>query len=86
VKHFHHYVYGSHFTIRTDHGALNWLRNFKNPEGQLARWLEVYFLTNLLKEEFVQSHLYNFPLLHLFVRNAYRYYKVIVIDRLHLNV
>jgi hypothetical protein len=41
VKHFHHYVYGSHFTIRTDHGALNWLRNFKNPEGQLVRWLEV---------------------------------------------
>lgn len=41
VKHFHHYLYGTHFTVRTDHGALNWLKNFKNPEGQLARWLEV---------------------------------------------
>ena len=28
------------FTLRTDHGSLTWLRNFKEPEGQLARWLE----------------------------------------------
>ncbi|CAC5393395.1 unnamed protein product [Mytilus coruscus] len=41
VKHFHHYLYGVKFTVRTDHGALNWLKNFKNPEGQLARWLEI---------------------------------------------
>ena len=25
---------------RSDHGSLAWLTNFKNPEGQLARWLE----------------------------------------------
>lgn len=25
---------------RTDHGALRWLHNFKEPEGQVARWLE----------------------------------------------
>ena len=31
---------GRPFTIRTDHGALTWLQNFKSPEGQLARWLE----------------------------------------------
>lgn len=41
VKHFHHYLYGAEFLVRTDHGALNWIRRFKNPEGQLARWLEV---------------------------------------------
>ena len=41
VKHFHHYLYGSEFLVRTDHGALNWLLRFKNPEGQMARWLEV---------------------------------------------
>ena len=26
--------------MRTDHGALTWLQQFRNPEGQLARWLE----------------------------------------------
>ncbi|CAG2215490.1 Transposon Ty3-G Gag-Pol polyprotein,Transposon Ty3-I Gag-Pol polyprotein [Mytilus edulis] len=40
IKHFHHYVYGTSFLVRTDHGALRWLLNFKNPEGQTARWLE----------------------------------------------
>ena len=41
VKHFHHYLFGRKFLIRTDHGALAWLLRFKNPEGQVARWLEV---------------------------------------------
>ncbi|CAG2220580.1 unnamed protein product [Mytilus edulis] len=41
IKNFHHYLYGRHFLVRTDHGALRWLMNFKNPEGQMARWLEV---------------------------------------------
>lgn len=27
--------------MRSDHGALRWLLNFKNPEGQMARWIEV---------------------------------------------
>ena len=39
TRHFHHYLYGSHFVIRTDHAALKWLRTIKDPEGQLARWL-----------------------------------------------
>ena len=26
--------------MRTDHGSLLWLRRFKEPEDQLARWLE----------------------------------------------
>ncbi|CAC5417859.1 unnamed protein product [Mytilus coruscus] len=41
IKHFHHYLYGVHFCVRTDHGALTWVTNFKNPEGQFARWLEI---------------------------------------------
>lgn len=41
LKHFRHYLYGQEVTVRTDHGALTWLMQFKNPEGQLARWLEV---------------------------------------------
>ena len=40
VKHFHHYIYGVETVVRTDHGALTWLLNFKNIEGQMARWLE----------------------------------------------
>ena len=40
VKQFHCYLYGRHFEIRTDHAALTWLLNFRNPEGQVARWLE----------------------------------------------
>ena len=41
VKHFHHYLMGKKFLVRTDHGALRWLMNCKNPEAQVARWLEV---------------------------------------------
>ena len=41
VKYFRYYLYGKKFTIRTDHSSLKWLLNFKNPEGQLARWTEV---------------------------------------------
>ena len=33
VKHFRYYLYGQHFTIRTDHGTLKWLHRFKEPEG-----------------------------------------------------
>ena len=41
VKHFHHYLYREKFVVGTDHGSLAWLIRFKNPEGQLARWLEI---------------------------------------------
>ncbi|KAJ3641514.1 hypothetical protein Zmor_028019 [Zophobas morio] len=40
VNHFHKYLYGQEFLIRTDHAALSWLLRIKNPEGQVARWLE----------------------------------------------
>ena len=41
VRHFHNYLYGRKFLVRTDHGALRWLVGFKDLEGQLARWLEI---------------------------------------------
>ena len=41
IKHFRHYLYGKQFLLRTDHGSLRWIMNFKNPEGQVARWLEI---------------------------------------------
>ena len=40
VHHFRQYLLGREFTLRTDHGSLVRIRNFKEPEGQLARWLE----------------------------------------------
>ena len=40
VKQYCSYSVGQRFILRTDHGALTWLCNFRDPEGQLARWLE----------------------------------------------
>ncbi|KHJ39933.1 hypothetical protein D918_10020 [Trichuris suis] len=41
VQHFRPYLYGKKFVVRTDHNSLRWLRSFKEPEGQIARWLEL---------------------------------------------
>ena len=40
TNHFLQYLLGRQFLLRTDHHSLTWLTYFKNPEGQLARWLE----------------------------------------------
>ncbi|GFW27971.1 retrovirus-related Pol polyprotein from transposon 412 [Trichonephila clavipes] len=40
VEHFHPYLYGRRFLLRTDHASLTWLLNYKNPEGQIARWIQ----------------------------------------------
>ena len=40
TQHFRQYLLGREFTLRTDHGSLVWIQNFKEPEGQVARWLE----------------------------------------------
>lgn len=51
TNHFRPYLLGKQFVLRTDHGSLVWLQNFKEPEGQLARWLE-----KLQQYDFVISH------------------------------
>ena len=40
MNHFRHYLLGKKFLLRTDHGSLRWIFEFKNPRGQVARWLE----------------------------------------------
>ena len=40
TRHFKHYLLGRKFKIVTDHCALQWLHNFKDPDGLTARWLE----------------------------------------------
>ncbi|GFU98817.1 hypothetical protein TNCV_2308411 [Trichonephila clavipes] len=40
VEHFHPYLYGRRFLLRTDHASLTRLLNFKNSEGQITRWIQ----------------------------------------------
>jgi len=40
INHFRSYLLGRKFTLRRDHSSLTWLQTLKEPEGQLARWLE----------------------------------------------
>ena len=51
IRQFRSYLLGNKFTLRTDHGSLRWLWNFKHPEGQLARWLE-----KLQEYDFIIEH------------------------------
>ena len=41
VRYFRPYLFGKAFIARTDHRSLNWLKSFREPEGQLARWLQI---------------------------------------------
>ena len=40
LQQFRPYLLGRPFLIRINHGSITWLSNFKEPEGQLVRWLE----------------------------------------------
>ncbi|XP_033728208.1 uncharacterized protein LOC117317503 [Pecten maximus] len=41
LRQFRHYLFGMKFLLRTDHAPLIWIKNSKDPEGMLARWLSV---------------------------------------------
>ena len=38
VKKYRHFIYGSPFTVYTDHNPLQFLMKIKNPNGRLTRW------------------------------------------------
>lgn len=38
MQHFHHYLHGREFTLRTDNLVLEWMRR-KNPPAMMARWI-----------------------------------------------
>ena len=38
IKHFRHFLYGTHFKVVTDHSSLQWLIKMKDPEKKLSRW------------------------------------------------
>lgn len=40
MKYFKHYLLGKKIILRTDHGSLTWLHRFKEPDGQICRWLQ----------------------------------------------
>ncbi len=39
IELFRYYLTGRHFTVVTDHASLTRLRNFREPEGMVARWI-----------------------------------------------
>lgn len=40
VEHFHHYLNGRKFLPQTDHVSLTLFFNLKNPQEQIARWIQ----------------------------------------------
>ncbi|KRX53322.1 Gypsy retrotransposon integrase-like protein 1 [Trichinella sp. T9] len=51
LREFRPYFYNQRFLVRTDRSCLRWLRNFKEPEGHVARCLE-----NLAELDFEVEH------------------------------
>ena len=41
IRQFRPYLYVRASVARTDHNSLRWLHNFREPEGQVARWLAI---------------------------------------------
>jgi hypothetical protein len=48
LKHFHSYIYGQQVTLRSDNAGVSWMRNLKNPTGQIARLLQEIGTHNLV--------------------------------------
>ncbi|MCU7901933.1 MAG: DDE-type integrase/transposase/recombinase [Candidatus Thiodiazotropha sp. (ex Lucinoma aequizonata)] len=48
TRQYRHYLLGRPFLVRTDHNSLTWLLRFKEPQGQLARWIEELSQYNMI--------------------------------------
>lgn len=48
TRQYRYYLLGKPFTVRTDHNSLIWLLRFKDPHGQLARWIEELSQYNMI--------------------------------------
>ena len=42
LRKFKHYLYGRKIELRTDNSAVRYTNSIKEPEGQMARWIEQY--------------------------------------------
>ena len=59
VNKLRHYIFGAHFTIKTDNCALCFLMKVKNPNGRLTRWsllLSEYNFTIIYKSGALHRH------------------------------
>lgn len=68
IKYYQPYLYDQRFTVHTDHNALQWLMNIKDPTGRLARWS-------------LQIQQYDFDIKHLSAVSGRAYPVVAVIDQ-----
>jgi hypothetical protein len=41
IQYFRYYLLGRKFLVRSDHQALRWLFNLREPKGRVARWIEI---------------------------------------------
>ena len=48
TRQYKYYRLGRLFVIRTDHSSLTWLLRFKDPQGQIARWMEELSQYNMI--------------------------------------
>ena len=46
TRHFRHYLLGQNVTKITDHSALQWFHNLKDPDALTDRWLKKYAAFN----------------------------------------
>lgn len=68
IKHFHPFLYGTYFTIVTDHSSLRWLQQMKDSDGRLAQWslrLQAYEFTIIHQAGAIHQNANGLSFLHM---------------------